>query len=166
MDKWQIEPFQKGHRRDGFSCGQPALDEFLSSRVSQYEKRKLGKTYVAVRAEDTLVLAYYTLAASAIANDSLPESLGKKLPKHPIPVVLLARLAVDVKHQGQRLGEHLLWDALNRTLALSDAIGIHSVIVDAIDDSAAKFYRKYGFVPLTSEPSRLILPVSTIESLR
>jgi len=162
---WIIEPLAKRHERDGFTCGKPALDDFMRSRVSQYEKRRLGRTFVAVAASGAKVLGFYTLAASAVAFECLPAATSRKLPKHPVPVVLLARLAVDQSFHGKRLGEALLMDALERSRALATEMGIHAVEVDAIDDAAAAFYRKYRFAPLVGNPLHLYLPIATIEKL-
>ncbi len=163
MVDWIIEPLTKVHKRESFSCGKPALDDFIRNRVSQYEKRRLGRTYVAVPPESKLVMGYYTLAAGAVSFAQMPVDAAKKLPKHPVPVVLLARLAVDLSFHGRRLGEGLLLDALQRSLDLSAELGVHAVEVDAIDDSAAAFYRKYGFTPLVDQPLHLFLSMSTIE---
>jgi predicted N-acetyltransferase YhbS len=133
--------------------------------VSQYEKRNLGRTYVAVRAGEPRVLGYYTIASSAVAFETLPTKSAKKLPRHPVPVVLLARLAVDRTAQNQRLGEKLLLDALRRSLELSDRLGIHSVVVDAIDQEAKQFYEKYQFNPLLDSEFHLFLPVATIRGV-
>lgn len=165
MAEWAVEPFAKAHERSNFSCGRSTLDDFIRARVSQYEKRRLGKTFVAVGPGDKRVIGYYTLAAGAVAFEKLPEDAARKLPKHPVPVVLLARLAVDQPAQGMGLGEVLLLDALQRSLDLSTGLGVHAVEVDAIDDAAAAFYSKYGFVPLLDEPLHLYLPISTIEDL-
>ena len=163
MVDWIIEPFGKSHDRSAFTCGKPALDEFLRTRVSQYEKRRLGKTFVAVLQGEQRVRGYYTLAAGAVAFEHLPTVASTKLPKHPIPVILLARLAVDLSAQGQGLGEKLLLDALQRSLDLSDKLGAHAVEVDALDDSAISFYVKYGFSPLLDNPRHLYLPLATID---
>lgn len=162
---WLIEPFTRSHDRSAFDCGRPILNEFLQVRVSQYEKRRLGKTFVAIRPGTTTVVGYYTLAAGAIAFDHLPDSNARKLPKHPVPVVLLARLAVDRSTQGQRLGETLLLDALQRSLDLAQGLGVHAIEVDALDEDAARFYRKYGFTPLLDDPLHLFLPLATVEAL-
>lgn len=165
MADWAIEPFAKHHDRALFCCGQPLLDDFIRSRVRQYEKRRLGKTFVAVPAGKTRVNGYYTLAAGAVMFDQLPAKAVQKLPAHPVPVVLLARLAVDVTAQGNRLGEALLLDALQRSLNLSAGLGIHAVEVHAINDAAAAFYRKYGFTPLLDSPRHMYLPVTTIDQV-
>jgi GNAT superfamily N-acetyltransferase len=161
---WIIEPLAKSHERDGFSCGKPPLDDFIRTRVSQFEKRRLGRTFVAVLTGSRTVLGYYTLAAGTVSFGHLPTDVGRKLPKHPVPVVLLARLAVDLSSRGRRLGEGLLLDALQRSLDLSTELGVYAVEVDAIDDSAA-FYLKYGFVPLVDNPLHLYLHMTTIEKV-
>lgn len=162
MADWRIEPLDRSHDRQGFSCGVPALDEFLTTLVHQYEKRQLGRTYVAVRPQETRVLGYYTLAASSISFENLPVPASRKLPRHPVPVILLARLAVHRAAQGQGLGEALLLDALRRSLDISRSLGVHGVEVHAIDDSAISFYEKYGFVALGDARRHLFLPMETI----
>jgi GNAT superfamily N-acetyltransferase len=165
MVDWRIEPLERSrHDRSQFSCGKAALDDFLRQLVSQYEKRKLGKTFVAVRPDDLRVLGYYTLASSSVSFEHVPAKAKKKLPKHPIPVALLARLAVDQSMQGKGLGKALLMDALMRVVELEKNIGIHAVEVDAIDTEAEAFYVKYGFAPLQDQPRRLYLPLATIKA--
>jgi GNAT superfamily N-acetyltransferase len=164
MADWQIERLERGHVRDAFSCGKPPLDEFIRRLVSQYEKRNLGRTYVAVRPGDKQVLGYYTLASGALSYQNLPESSARRLPRHPVPVILLARLAVDQSVQGKGWGEGLLVDALQRGLDLADKLGIHAVEVDAIDQQAKAFYEKYGFAPLLDNEFHLFLPTATIHS--
>jgi GNAT superfamily N-acetyltransferase len=164
MAEWLIEALNRStHQREGFSCGKPPLDAFLSSLVSQYEKRKLGKTYVAVKPGEKRVLGYYTLASSAVFFEHLPQKAAKKLPRHPVPVILLARLAVDQSMQGKGLGAALLTDALQRALDLSRKVGIHAVEVDALDSEAKAFYEKFGFVALLDNPLHMYLPMATIE---
>lgn len=164
MDDIRVEPFDKArHDRAGFHCGQPSLDSFLLTLVTQYEKRRLGKTFVAVRTGDTKVLGYYTLASSAVAFVHVPAEAARPLPKHPVPVVLLARLAVDQSVHGRGLGATLLMDALDRCLELSKSLGVFAVEVVAIDDRAAAFYGKYGFTRLLDDPRHMYLPMSAIE---
>jgi GNAT superfamily N-acetyltransferase len=161
MAEWQIEPLDRSHDRTTFACGKPPLDHFIQHLVGQYEKRNLGRTYVAVRPGEKRVSGYYTLASSAIAFQDLPEPTARKLPKHPVPVILLARLAVDRQSQGQGLGEALLIAALGRCLDMADKIGVHAVEVDAIDQQAKAFYEKYGFIALPNKELHLFLPIDT-----
>jgi len=165
--EWIVARLDRTHERASFSCGNASLDEFLRTRVSQYEKRRLGRTYVAVRPNAKRVVGYYTLASGSVSFANIPPGLARKLPRHPVPVVLLARLAVDTGAQGQGLGRYLLADALHRCLALGDRVGVHAIEVEAIDEAAQRFYEKFGFVPLEDDPHHLYLPLATVhESFR
>ncbi len=165
MDEWRIERLDRGHVREGFDCGKPSLNEFLHALVGQYEKRNLGRTYVALQEGERRVLGYYTLASGGIGVASLPVQQVKKLPRHAVPVVLLARLAVDRSVQRRGLGGVLLRDALTRSLDISEKLGVHSAVVDALDAEAKAFYERYGFLSLTDNPMRLFLPLSTIRAV-
>lgn len=164
MADWLIQRLARTHERGEFECGKPALTNFLRSLVTQYEKRRLGRTYVALKEGENKVVGYYTLAAGAVNVGAMPAVAAKKLPKHPVPVVLLARLAVDQSAQGQGLGGRLLADALGRCLALADQLGIHAIEVDAIDLDAKAFYEKFGFVSLQDDPLHMYLPIATVET--
>jgi GNAT superfamily N-acetyltransferase len=164
MADWRIERLVGSHERGEFCCGKAPLDEFLRSLVSQYEKRNLGRTYVAVAEGERRVYGYYTLASSAVAFAQVPPKIARKLPRHPVPVALLARLAVDRAAQGQGLGVELLMDALRRCRELAAVLGIFAVEVLAIDDEARRFYEKYGFTPLLDDERHLYLTVKTLES--
>src|SRR6202162_5914660 len=163
MAEWRIERLHASHERADFAWGKAPLDDFLRLRVSQYQRRRLGRTYVALFPGATTVAGYYTLAAGAIAIANLPLEAGKRLPKHPVPVILLGRLAVDQRAGGQGLGKALLRDALRRSLDLSEQLGLFAVEVLAIDADAREFYTKYGFVPLADNDLHLFLPIRTIE---
>jgi GNAT superfamily N-acetyltransferase len=164
VGEWRIERLDHGHVREGFDCGKRSLNDFLHALVSQYEKRNLGRTCVALPEADQRVLGYYTLASGSIAAEGLPAKEAKKFPRHAVPVVLLARLAVDQSVHGRGLAGFLLRDALNRSLDLSEKLGIHAVIVDALDDEAKAFYERFGFLPLRDDAMRLFFPLSTIQS--
>jgi ribosomal protein S18 acetylase RimI-like enzyme len=165
MADWVISRLEKTHDRSAFSSGKAPLDAYLQSLASQYEKRRLGRTYVATEPSSTRIAGYYTLAAGAIDVSALPESARKKLPKHPVPSIHLGRLAVDQAYRGRRLGETLLFHALQSALELSEKLGAFSVDVWAIDETAAEFYRKYGFIVLEDDPLHLYLPMKSIATL-
>lgn len=165
MAEWSVELFDPSHERGQFTCGRKLLDHFLHALVNQYEKRHLGRTYVLVPTGAKRVLGYYTLASGAILFDHLPPKAAKKLPRHPLPVILLARLAVDKSIQGQGLGRFLLMDAMRRSLSLAKYLGVHAVELDAIDDVAKAFYERYGFVTLRDDPHHLFMPLATFEDL-
>jgi predicted N-acetyltransferase YhbS len=162
--EWRIERFDRGHVREDFDCGKPALNDFLLSLVGEYEKRDPGRTYVAFGEGDRRVVGYYTLTSGAIGAGSLPVKQAKKPPRHAVPVVLLARLAVDRSVHGKGLGGFLLRDALTRSLDLAEKVGIHAVVVDALDREAKSFYQRFGFLPLTDDVMRLFLPLSTLRA--
>jgi hypothetical protein len=164
VDEWRIERLDEGHVRGQFDCGKPSLNAFIHSLAGQYEKRNLGRTYVAVLGSDQRAIAYYTLASGAIDARSLPAKQVKKLPRHAVPVVLLARLAVDKSIHGRRLGGLLLRDALARSLELSEELGIHAIVADALDAEAQASYKHFGFLPLTADEMRLFLPISTVRA--
>ena len=162
MAEWRIERLDRSHDRASFSCGKPLLDRFLHQLVGQYETRNLGRTRVACVPGDPRVLGYYTLSSSLISVTAIPSTSAKKLPKHPVPAVLLGRLAVDGESQGRGLGESLLLDTLDRCLSVSDQIGFHAVEVAAIDEPAKSFYSRYGFTSLNDE-LHLWLPIGDIQ---
>ena len=163
MDDWIVEPLGKGHQRGEFSCGHASLDDFLKKYATQYARRKLGTTYVATQRDQSRVLGYYTLAPSHFEFAEAPEKLLKGLPKHPLPSLLLARLAVDQSNRGQGLGKRLLFDAFDRCLRVAREVAFRAVEVEAIDDAAAAFYAKYGFLPFPSNPHHLAIAIETIE---
>lgn len=161
-----VEPLGRQHDRTAFHCGAEALDRYLKQQARQDADKRVAAPFVAVRLPDTVVLGYYTLSASVLTLTDLPDELARKLPRYPqLPVTLLGRLAVDQSTKGQGLGEHLLLDALHRSLAHADQIAALAVVVDAKDESAAAFYRHYGFIPLQTQPSRLFVPMRSIAQL-
>lgn len=161
-----VEALDRHHDRKTFSCGTEALDRYLKQQARQDAVRRVAAPFVAIRPPDTRVLGYYTLSASVLTLDELPDELARRLPRYPqVPVTLLGRLAVDNTTRGQGLGEHLLLDALHRSLAHADQIAALAVVVDAKDEAAAAFYRHYGFVTLQAQPSRLVLPMRVIAQL-
>jgi GNAT superfamily N-acetyltransferase len=165
MADWTVEPLSKDHQRTDFSCGHAALDDFLKRFASQYARRRLGTTYVAVAAGERRVLGYYTLAPSHFAFAHAPAELLKGLPKHAVPSLLLARLAVAQSERGQGLGKFLLFDAFDRCLRVAREVAFRAIEVEAIDDSAAAFYGKYGFLPFPADPKHLAIAVETVQEV-
>ncbi len=162
----RIVPLAKAHDRDSFACGSEPLDRYLQRQARQDAEKRVAAPFVVVEPPSSRVLGYYTLSASLIAVDALPPELAKKLPRYPqLPVTLLGRLAVDQGHRGKGLGEFLLMDALHRSLVAAAEIAAMAVIVDAKDEKAVAFYRRYGFIPLQRQPARLFLSMSTLAGL-
>ena len=164
---WSVEPFDRQrHDRSDFDCGIPILNDWLVTKVSQFEKKDLARTYVLVETGHTIVKGYYALSNHTVVYDSLPTDQAKGLPQIDMPVVLIGKLAVDRSMHGQRLGEFLLIDAFRRAEFLATKIGIRAVEVDAIDESAKRFYERYGFLALSDDPHHLFLPMSVIRKLQ
>jgi predicted GNAT family N-acyltransferase len=161
MPTWRIERLSdtKVDRRS-FNSGDAELDRFLHQFASQYEKRNVGRTFIAMPTGADVVAGYYTLANSSVSFEAVPI----KLPRHPIPTLLLARLAVDVSQRGQRLGEFLLFDALRRSLDIAKNAALFAVEVDAYQ-TAIPFYTKYGFQPFLDNAQHLFLPIKHVEQM-
>ena len=118
------------------------------------------------RANPLEIAGYYTLASYSVSPGELPPAVAKRLPRYPqLPAAILGRLAIAENYQGQGLGEHLLLDAMKRSLDQSKVMGVFALFVDAKDDNAADFYRRYDFIPLPTHPLRLFLPMKTISEL-
>ena len=133
-----VEPLGRHHDRTAFHCGAEALDHYLKQQARQDADKRVAAPFVAVNPPHTRVLGYYTLSASVLTLADLPDELACKLRRYPqLPVTLLGRLAIDQSTKGQGLGEHLLLDALHRSLAHADQIAAMAVVVDAKDESAA-----------------------------
>lgn len=155
--------FDRGrHRVDQFSCGQDALDRWLRAYAGQSQHRDAARTFVTAEPDGTLA-GYYTLVAAQVEYERATGSVRRGLSRHfPIPVALLARLAVATPHQGTGLGRSLLLDALQRVLRASDEIAVRAVTVDALDERAASFYGAFGFQPSELAPKTLMVPLKTI----
>lgn len=164
MSSWAIVPLDANHDRAQFDSGEVSLDDFLKKFARQNEDKGVGRTFVLVKENEPRVFGFYTLAAGEVSRDKLPAKEAKKLPKYPVPVVVLGRLAVDRSAQGEQLGRFLLKDALHRALAVSLQIGCYAVCVRALHESAAAFYAKFGFVPFEADPLGLFLPVATLQA--
>jgi ribosomal protein S18 acetylase RimI-like enzyme len=148
--------------RSGFSCGNDRIDRYFRETVGQDIKRDYVKCFVAIEVETDRMAGFYTLSANGIPLTEIPDDLKKKMPRYPtVPVGLIGWLGRHVDFAGCGLGEALLFDAIKRTVN-NTTIGLHAIIVDAIDDKAMKFYRGYGFVSLSPDaPRRMYIPVAT-----
>jgi predicted N-acetyltransferase YhbS len=163
-----IEPFSPQHDRPNFRCGNEALDRYFHERIRKEVEAKVAAAFV--MADGPAVLGYYTLSAHSIERDALTEDIVKKLklPEYPlIPATLMGRLAVDLKYQGQRIGEILLMDGLERSYVHSSHVAnqgaTFAVLVDA-EENAVDFYRCYGFLQLPTG-RRMFIPVETLKML-
>jgi GNAT superfamily N-acetyltransferase len=153
MTPLKIEKLQRSHKLDDFDCGQEALNRFLIRNALQNQQSEASQTYVALA--DDKVVGYYTLVVGEVAFESAHERLTKGLARHPVPIMLLARLAIVTAWQGKGLGSGLLKDAMHRTVQAADIAGIRAFAVHAKDDAAKSFYEHFGFEPLPSDPYHL-----------
>jgi GNAT superfamily N-acetyltransferase len=154
----------RGHDRSAFDCGIPALNEYLKQYALQNQKKHAARTYVGTRGHR--VVGYYSLAYGSVTLEEAPQSVKSGLARHPIPVILLARLAVDTAERGRGIGAALLKDALLRTLQAAEIAGLRAMIVHAKDDAAKRFYEKFGFQPSPIDAFHLFLKVSDIMANR
>ena len=163
--KFAFEPLGQKHDRAAFSCGVEPLDTYLQKQAGQDARKRAAAPFV-VTPDGKTIAGYYTLSQYAIELGDVPDEVAKKLPKYPlVSATLLGRLAVSVDFRGQGLGEALLMDALYRCLILSEQVASTGVVVDAKDDEARAFYRKYGFIDLPKIDKRRFLPMATLEKL-
>jgi GNAT superfamily N-acetyltransferase len=162
--EFRIKPLADSHDRAAFVCGVEALDIYFQRQARQDEERRIAAVFV-LTVDGNTVDGYYTLSSLSIQGAELPEPLAKKLPsRNPIGVTLLGRMAVRKGLRGEGLGELLLMHALERAWLTSQQVASWAVVVDAKEGSR-EFYLKYEFTPLPSQPSRLFLPMKTIEKL-
>lgn len=159
-----VAPLGADHRYDDFDCGTPALNHWLRTWAQHSERVESTKSYVVCREGRRQVVGYHALTAASAGRDDAPKKLVRLAGPHDVPVVLLARLAVDRQHQRQGLGRLLLRDALLRTAQAADHVGAVALMVHAKDDEAPAFYEHYGFLPSPLQPLQLFLPMKTIRS--
>jgi GNAT superfamily N-acetyltransferase len=153
------EPLTDDHQIDSFDSGEPVLDDWLRRRARANQATGASRTYVVCEAKR--VIAYYALASGAIAQSSVPGRFRRNMPD-PIPVAVLARLAVDTNSQGRGLGRALFQDAARRVAHAADAIGIRGIVVHAISEEARKFYVALGFDPCPAEAMTLVVTLRDV----
>jgi GNAT superfamily N-acetyltransferase len=152
------------HHVAAFDCGNEPLDRWLTRYAGQSARRDAARTFVAAGPGES-VLGYYTLLAGQLQHEAATAAVRKGQSQHfPIPIALLARLAVDSNHQGEGLGAELLGDALSRVQLASAQVAVRAVVVHAIDDRAARFYERFGFRALTSIPRTLMVTLSDLRA--
>jgi predicted N-acetyltransferase YhbS len=150
----------KEHDRNSFDCGVLPLNDFLKKFAWQNQRKNSSRTYVATRG--TKIVGYYTLSFGSVSQEESPENISAGLGKYPIPIVLLARLAVDISEKGKGLGKGLLLDAFRRSVQAAEIAGLRAFVVHAKDDSAKAFYQKFDFEPSPSNEYHLYLLISQI----
>jgi GNAT superfamily N-acetyltransferase len=165
MPPWHEEPISKKHDREGFDCGEDALNEFLRRHARRSHELGGAKTFLAIdNADNETILGFYSLSTASVAYARTPEIVRRGLARHDVPGFRLARLAVDLKLQGQGLGGQLLLAAGRRCLLASAEVGGVVLVIDANNERVAAWYASYGAVPLLDAPLSLLLPLATIEA--
>ncbi|MEI8574788.1 N-acetyltransferase [Methylomonas sp. LW13] len=152
MTGFRIEKLRRDHPVDSFTCGRDELDRFLIRYALGNQQANASQTYIGLH--DQEVIGFFSLVVGEVAFGDAPERLTKGLARHPVPVMLLARLAVSTPWQG-RIGSGLLKDAMLRTLQAADIGGIRAFAVHAKDEPAKQFYERFGFVPSPTDPFHL-----------
>ena len=154
-------PLHEWHDTNSFDCGIEPLNSYLKLYARQAQKRQGARTYVV--AKNRQVIGYYTIVFGGVDWNDAPDYVRKGLGKYPIPVMIVARLAVDKSWSGKGVGNSLLLDAVRRAIAASDIAGLRALVVDAKNDTAKKFYEKRGFRPWPVESKRLFVTLSEIK---
>lgn len=152
------EALSPDHKVSSFACGESVLDEWLRRRALGNQTSGASRTFVVANAERE-VMGYYALAAGAVAHQDATRSIRQNMPD-PVPVMVLARLAVDARAQGMKLGAALLQDALQRCVLVSQNTGVRAMLVHALNERACQFYEYYGFRPSPAHPMTLMLRLS------
>jgi len=159
-----VQKLDASHEVDAFDCGKEPLDQFLQRHALVNQKAGSAQTYVVCRGEQR-VAGYYSLTVGAVEHADAPGRVGKGLARHPIPVMLLARLAIDRAEQGKGLGKALLKDALLRTAQAAEIAGIRALLVHAKDDEARAWYEQFDFEPSPTDPYHLFLLMKDLRAL-
>jgi predicted N-acetyltransferase YhbS len=149
------EPLTTVHPLDGFDCGKPALNAWLVRYARQAQASGSARTFVVQ--DGMRVLGYYSLSVGQVDAIETPERVRKGMGNYPIPVILLARLAVDRRCQGQGIGTGLLKDAIRHTCLIAEQAGVRALLVHPLDDAATRFYSEFGFEPSPLRERQLLL---------
>jgi GNAT superfamily N-acetyltransferase len=162
-DGLRIEKRRRDHPVDTFTCDSAELDRFLIRYAFGNQQASASQTWLGLHAAE--VVGFYTLVVGEVAYGDAPERLTKGLARHPVPIMLLARLGVSTAWQGRKLGAGLLKDAMRRTLQAADIAGIRAFTVHAKDDAARRFYEHFGFVPSPTDALHLFLLLKDVRQV-
>lgn len=159
MSIYAIRPLDATIAATAFDCGEALLNDYLRRYARQDVRRGVARAFVATPTEaPERVAGFFTLSAASVQAETLPDASRKKLPRYPVPMALLGRLAVDREFQGKGLGSIMLADACRKVNAAAQTLAVAGIVVDAKTPAAADFYRHFGFVEMPGQPMRLILP--------
>lgn len=162
MKNFRIEKLARIHEVENFDCGEAELNKFLHINALNNQLAGSSQTYLVL--SDSKVIGFYSLVVGQVLYSDAPKRLKKGLPRHPIPIMLLARMAVDKNRQGQGIGAGLLKDAMLRTLQASDIAGIRAFIVHAKNQNAKAFYEHFNFQPSPTDPYHLFILLKDIKA--
>ncbi|MGA2022259.1 MAG: GNAT family N-acetyltransferase [Candidatus Sulfotelmatobacter sp.] len=164
MTAWHEEPINRKHDREGFDCGEEALNEFLRRYARKSHERGGAKTFLAIDDSNKTILGFYSLSPASVDYARTPEAVSRGLARHDVPGFRLARLAVDRRWQGRGIGGQLLLVAGRRCLLAAAEVGGVVLVIDAKNARVATWYASYGAVPLLDAPLTLMLPLATAEA--
>lgn len=161
MSRYNIRALDSGVDTKAFQCGHAILDDYICHYASQDVRRDIARVFVATPdSEPTRLAGFFSLSAGSVNCAELPPSLAKRLPRYPVPVALIGRLAVDIQFQGKGLGSILLVDACQKVARASATLAVVGLVVDAKDAAAASFYLHFGFATMPGRPDRLLMPAT------
>lgn len=166
MAEVKIELLGKRHDRKAFDCGKEALNRYLKTLARQHHEQGFVKTFVAVEEGQERVLGYIALSMGNVLLDDADESVFARLPKHPMPVLHVARLATDLRYAGRGIGSMLLAHAADLAVTASKSMGVFALELVAKDEEACRYYLRRGFLPLKEDGMRLYAPLATILQAR
>jgi GNAT superfamily N-acetyltransferase len=164
VEKLHIAKLELAHDASRFDCGNEALNRFIKLHALPGQRPGISQTYVALSGQ--IIIGYHTLAVGSVVHENAPERLKKVIPRHPVPVVILARLAVDNNGwHGRGLGAGLVLDAIRRVLQAAEIAGVRALLVHAKDDAARAFYEHLGFEPFPGTPLTLYRLLKDIRAM-
>ena len=163
MTSFRMEKLTRQHPVDDFDCGEDALNRFLSRFAFPNQQANASQTYIGLA--DSAIVGFYTLVVSEVTYDDAPERLKKGLARHPVPLMLLARLAVSQEWQGKGVGSGLLKDAMLRTTQAAEIGGIRAMAAHAKNDTACAFYEHFGFIPSPTDPLHLFVLTKDLQRI-
>jgi predicted GNAT family N-acyltransferase len=160
-----FEPLDSNHDRAAFSCEEPALERYLKTQARQDAEKNLAAVFV-MTPDSKTIAGFYTLSHYSIQTTEIPEAVARKLTRQGVvPATLIGRLARNSGNRGTGAGDLLLLNALRRCLDISKQAASWAVVVDAKNEKAVKFYKKWGFNEFPSQPMKLFMPTSTVEKM-
>jgi len=157
------QPLDGTHRLDAFDCGKPGLNDWLTRYAMQAQASGSAKTYVI--ADGDRIAGYFSLTVGQVDSLDAPERVRKGMGNYPVPVVLLARLAVSLQDQGCGIGVGMLQEAIRRAVSIAEQAGVRALLTHPIDEDAARFYQRFGFEASPARGQQLLLLLKDARSL-